>query len=67
VKSALRDSRKSRAISLIALPPAYSRLIRTTVSTTNIPISPPENPGRCLTFLIREGTLTGSVRLLAGA
>eukprot|EP01037_Dinobryon_pediforme_P019033 gene19033-19380_t len=48
LRTTLRDSRRSRAISLIALPPACSRLIRTTVSTTNIPISPPENPGRCL-------------------
>src|SRR3546814_2038617 len=39
-----RDICKSRAIALIAFPPAYSRRIRTTVSKTNIPTSPTENP-----------------------
>mgnify|MGYP006956294655 CR=1 FL=1 len=34
----LRDSFRSRAIALIGLPAACSRRIRTTVSTTNIPI-----------------------------
>src|SRR3546814_3698546 len=51
-----RDTRKSRAIALIALPPAYSRRIRTTVSKTNIPISPPDYPGRCLNHR-NEGSL----------
>src|SRR3546814_7677370 len=39
-----RDICKSRAIALIAFPPAYSRRIRTTVSKTNIPTSLTENP-----------------------
>ena len=52
----LRDNRKSRAIALIGLPPACSRRIRTTVSTTNIPISPPGKPGRCLNHQ-NEGSL----------
>src|SRR3546814_16305762 len=43
-----RDICKSRAIALIAFPPAYSRRIRTTVSKTNIPTSPTENPPGCL-------------------
>ena len=48
MRSALRDNRRSRAIALMDLPPACSRRIRTTVSTTNIPISPPGKPCRCL-------------------
>src|SRR3546814_1532551 len=36
--------------------PAYSRRIRTTVSKTNIPISPPDYPGRCLNHR-NEGSL----------
>ncbi len=40
----LRESRKSRAIALIGFPSACSRRIRKTVSTTNIPISPPGKP-----------------------
>ncbi|NNM78643.1 alpha/beta fold hydrolase [Sphingomonas sp. ID1715] len=51
-----RDTCKSRAIALIALPPAYSRRIRTTVSKINIPISPPENPAGCLNHR-NEGSL----------
>jgi hypothetical protein len=39
LRTTLRDSLKSRAIAFIGLPAAYSRRIRTTVSTTNIPIS----------------------------
>jgi hypothetical protein len=45
LRTTLRDNRKSRAIALIGLPLACSRLIRRTVSKTNIPISPPENSG----------------------
>ena len=44
-RTTLRDTRRSRAIALIAFPLACSRRIRTTVSTTNIPISPPGKPG----------------------
>ncbi|MDT7527295.1 Hsp20 family protein [Sphingopyxis sp. SE2] len=51
-----RDTCKSRAIALIALPPAYSRRIRTTVSKTNIPISPPDYPAGCLNHR-NEGSL----------
>ena len=51
-----RDRCRSRAIALIALPPAYSRRIRKTVSKTYIPISPPENPGSCLNHR-NEGSL----------
>jgi hypothetical protein len=39
LRTTFRDSFKSRAIALIGLPAACSRRMRTTVSTTNIPIS----------------------------
>jgi hypothetical protein len=45
LRTTLRDNRKSRAIALIGLPLACSRLIRRTVSKTNILISPPETQG----------------------
>jgi hypothetical protein len=37
LRTTFRDSLRSRAIAFIGLPAAYSRRIRTTVSTTNIP------------------------------
>ena len=37
LRTTFRESLRSRAISLIGFPAAYSRRIRTTVSTTNIP------------------------------
>ena len=61
----LRDNRKSRAIALIGLPPACSRRIRTTVSTTNIPISPPGKPGSCLNHR-NEGSLLDADHLANG-
>ena len=48
LRTTLSDNRRFRAIAFIGLPPACSRRTRTTVSTTNIPISPPEKPSRCL-------------------
>src|SRR3546814_5820225 len=51
-----RDICKSLAIGLIAFPPAYSRRIRTTVSKTNIPTSPTENPAGRLNHR-NEGSL----------
>jgi len=47
---------QSRAIALIGLPPACSRRIRTTVSTTNILTPPPDNPGSRLNHQ-NEGSL----------
>jgi len=48
LRTTLRGNRRSRAIALIAFPLACSRRIRTTVSTTNIRISPSGKPGSLL-------------------
>src|SRR3546814_16567918 len=60
-----RDICKSRAIALIAFPPAYSRRLRTTVSTTNFPTSPTETPAGRLNHR-NEGSLIAPAHLANG-